>query len=85
MCQRIIEKHAPIADVFYTGHGLRLQYEDSLLAEQVMLHFAVDDILVLPVHDSFIVAAQHREQMAEVMKYIFEERFNGAISVTIKE
>ena len=82
LSQLIIEKHAPIADVFYTG--LRLQYEDSLLAEQVMLHFAVDDIPVLPVHDSFIVAAQHQQELVAVMKRVFAERFGGAdIKVTV--
>ena len=84
LSQRIIEKHAPIADAFYTGQGLRLQHEDSLIAEQVMLHLAVDDMPVLPMHDSFIVASQHREQMVRVMKYVFEERCNGAIEVAVK-
>ncbi len=43
-----------------------------------MLHFAVDDIPVLPVHDSFIVAAQHQQELVAVMKRVFTQRFGGA-------
>ena len=84
LSQRIIEKHAPIADVFYTGHGLRLQYEDSLLAEQVMLHFAVDDIPVLPVHDSFIVAETYETALNQVMRCVFTKRFGAEIKINRK-
>ena len=34
------KKHAPIQDYFCTGVGIDLQYEESQLAEQIMLHFA---------------------------------------------
>ena len=85
LSQRISEKHAPIADAFYTGQGLKLQYLDSQLAETIMLTFAAEDIPVLPVHDSFIVAAEHHERLIKVMKCAFQEQFDGAdIKVTVK-
>ena len=57
LSQRILQEHHAIADAFYTGQGLRLQYIDSPLAERVMLYFTSKDVPVLPVHDSFIIAA----------------------------
>ena len=85
LSQRIIEKHAPVADAFYTGQGLRLQFIDSQLAEQIMLHFARKDIPVLPVHDSFIICADYQNELIDVMKRAFGERFGGAdIKVTVK-
>ena len=71
-------RHAPIADYFGSGVGLELQRIDSDIAEDVMMHFVDRDILVLPVHDSFLIDARHeaalREKMIEAcMKNIGEE------------
>ena len=81
----ILEKHHAIADAFYSGQGLRLQYIDSQLAERVMLHFANKGVPVLPVHDSFIIAAQHQQELVTVMKRVLSVRFDGVdIKVTMK-
>ncbi len=85
LSQRIFEKHHAIEDAFYSGQGLRLQHIDSQLAEWVMLQFANKGVPVLPVHDSFIIAAQHEQELVAVMRRIFGERFDGAeIKVTVK-
>ena len=84
LSQRILEKRHAIEDAFYSGQGLRVRYIDSQLAEQVMLHFAGKGVPVLPVHDSFIIAAQHQQELVAVMKRVFGERFGGAdIRVTV--
>ncbi len=50
-----------------------------------MLHFANKGVPVLPVHDSFIIAAQHQQELVAVMKRVFGECFDGAdIKVTVK-
>ncbi len=47
--------------------------------------FANKGVPVLPVHDSFIIAAQHQQELVAVMKRVFGERFGGAdINVTVK-
>ncbi len=85
LSQRILDKHHAIEDAFYSAQGLRLQYIDSQLAERVMLNFANKGVPVLPVHDSFIIAAQHQQELVAVMKRVFGERFGGAdIKVTVK-
>jgi hypothetical protein len=38
------------------------------LAEQIMLHFANKGVPVLPVHDSFIIAAQQEQELVAVIK-----------------
>ena len=49
-----------------------------------MLRFAGKGVPVLPVHDSFIIAAQHGQDLVAVMKRVFGEHFNGAdIKVTV--
>ena len=85
LSKRILEKHYAIPDAFYTDQGLRLQYIDSQLAQRVMLYFTSKDVPVLPVHDSFIIAAQQQQELVAVMKRVFGERFGGAdIKVTVK-
>ena len=50
-----------------------------------MLRFANKGVPVLPVHDSFIIAAHHEQELVAVMKRVFGERFAGAdIKVTVK-
>ena len=84
LSQRILEKRHAIEDAFYSGQGLRVRYIDSQLAEQVMLHFAGKGVPVLPVHDSFNIAAQHGQDLVAVMRWAFGEHFNGAdIKVTV--
>ena len=53
--QAILDAHKPIKDLFFTGLGNKLQFEDSIMAENVMLQFARMDYSALPIHDSFIM------------------------------
>lgn len=69
--------------VFGTGIGLRLQREDSDLAERVMMHFVDRGVPVLPIHDSFIVAAGHQASLTRVMKEVFYEVYGKNITITV--
>lgn len=53
---RFEDKHRPIAHHFGTGVGLALQYDDSRVAEAVVLDLMAQGIPCVPVHDSFMVA-----------------------------
>ncbi|QDC08768.1 hypothetical protein FHY55_05745 [Oceanicola sp. D3] len=71
--------------VFGTGIGLYLQREDSDMAEQIMLHFAAKGVPVLPVHDSFIIAAQHKEEIVQVMQAAFHDTYGQDPTITLTE
>ena len=79
--QLILDKHAPFKDSFFCGMGNRLQFKDSQLAEQIMLHFAKRDIPVLPVHDSFIIIRGLYSELATAMHEEFEKMFGVPISI----
>lgn len=57
-----------ISDLFNDSEGLRLQKEDSDIAEEVMLHFSDKGIPCLCIHDSFIVEEQYAEELKQVME-----------------
>lgn len=64
--------HAPIADQFRTGVGLELQRKDSDIAMTLLNYLAGHrGIVVLPVHDSFIVQRRYRAKLMETMKLAY--------------
>ena len=79
---RIIKAHKPIADLFFKGVGNHLQFQDSNIAERVMLHFASMDAPALPVHDSFILHHAYGEtgEVEEAMRRAFYEEVGEHIS-----
>ena len=79
--QLILDKHEPINDSFFCGMGNRLQFRDSQLAEQIMLHFARRDVPVLPVHDSFIIIRGLYSELVDAMHDEFEKMFHMSINI----
>lgn len=77
--QRILEAHKPIKDLFFCGTGNKLQYVDSCIAESVMLHFAKQNLVALPVHDSFIMREQYAGELEEAMRRGFYNEFQADI------
>ena len=84
---RIIDAHKPIADHFFKGVGNHLQFQDSNIAERIMLHFAGMDAPALPVHDSFILHHAYGEsgEVEEAMRRAFYEEVGEHISKVDKE
>lgn len=85
--QSIMEFHKPIAHYFGTGAGLKLQKEDSDLAEQILLYFAERDVVCLPVHDSFLIHEEHQAELKEVMHQVFMDKYGVApdMDITIRQ
>jgi hypothetical protein len=77
--------HKPIAHHFYTGVGVRLQRQDSDIAEKVLLHFAQKGIAVLPLHDSFLMHHGYETWLEPVMRSAFEEIVGASPVIDRKE
>ena len=58
---------------FFTKIGNRIQRIDSGIAEEVMVRLYEESIIVLPVHDSFIVRRGFEGYMKRTMREVFEE------------
>jgi len=65
-------KHRVIADYFFTGYGKKLQFIDSVVAQDIMLELNNYGVVCLPVHDSFIVASAHEQLLIDVMHKVFK-------------
>jgi hypothetical protein len=79
--KKIADKHSLIKDKFDSGYGLTLQYEDSKIAERVLLLLLKQGIVCLPVHDSFIVQATERARVIAAMSQAYKERFGVEIDL----
>ena len=64
----IQEHYSTISHHFYTGAGLSLQFEDSQIAEAVLLRLLDQSIPCIPVHDSFIVQQEHEDALCDAMR-----------------
>ena len=80
---RIKSAHSPISKYFGSGVGLQLQNEDSLMALEIVHHFAQKGIACLPVHDSFIVQKQYENELRQIMDKTFV-KYNNNYKCKIK-
>ena len=81
----IEEKHSAISKYFYTSIGKGMQFIDSQLAEEVMLRMIDKKVVVLPVHDSFIVPYSSYSLLKETMQSVVFDRYRYEIEIDEKE
>ena len=67
----VLKSHEPIENLFFKGIGNHLQFDDSCMAEAVMLHFPSIDAPALPIHDSFIIHHGYGPELEEQMRKAF--------------
>ena len=71
---KLMRRHEPIKEFFYSSMGSYLQNLDSQIAEAVMIFFAHHfRQAVLPVHDSFIVDHRLVDVLEELMTQLTEK------------
>ena len=69
-----VRDHFPeIGHLFFSDLGLRLQRFDSDICADVQRAFRAQGIVVLSVHDSFIIAARHEEALRDAMMTAFRD------------
>jgi hypothetical protein len=72
---RMLRYHPPLAQYFGSDAGMWLMRLDSMIAMDVMYHFAKQCIPCLACHDSFIVPQPHSVELREVMLRSYYTRF----------
>jgi hypothetical protein len=77
----IKEHHAPIADRFASGIGLKLQHLDSMICANILREAVQAQKVVLPVHDSFIVSREDEGWIWDKMVHYYRLACNGKTPV----
>ena len=67
LIDKFSDTHKPISEHFYKGHGIKLQNVDSNMAALVIKQLTKDEIPVLCIHDSFIIAKEHKDKLEKLM------------------
>ncbi|WP_457938824.1 hypothetical protein [Mesorhizobium sp. 10J20-29] len=81
LMEAVREKHRPIEHRFGTGIGIQLQKRDADIAESVMLTMMAEGILVLPIHDSFVVEEGRQQRLREVMIQAYNDHLGHGIDI----
>jgi hypothetical protein len=65
---KLINKYFGVID-----EGLKVMYLDSVIAEDILLNLLKNNVVVLPIHDSFIVRTSHRLDLEDQMNKSFKK------------
>lgn len=70
-----IKHNKKIESVLYKEKCHMLTNYDSKIAHDILMHFANKGILVLCVHDSFIIQRRYAKELFKMMKKFYKDRF----------
>lgn len=83
--QLTLDRHEPIANQFFCSLGNELQFQDSRVAEHVMLKFVEIGVPCLPIHDSFIIHHGYHDMLQDTMNEAFMSVFNVSVNIKLEE
>lgn len=64
-----------VRDMMGQKMGMKLQRQESDLAEQIMLYFVDQGLSILPMHDAFLVQEHLSDELVQVMQYTFNQQY----------
>ena len=76
-------KHPLIKHYIEQKIGLGLHFEDSGIADAILSYCNNKGIVVLPVHDSFLVIKRHEDQLIQIMTRAFQGQYSSSSPVGI--
>ena len=76
---QVIKYHSHISEYLNSGIGLKAQFIDSEIANEVISNLTKDNIPVLCVHDSFICMNIHKDRLLDEMKSAYIKIVNREI------
>jgi hypothetical protein len=82
--EKVYNTHKDISKYFFTDIGLKTMFIDSQIAEKVLLHFLGQEVVVLPVHDSFIINSEYVNDLKEAMISLFKSVVGSGTKVKTK-
>jgi len=75
------EKHYMISKYFFSDIGKTLQYKDSTIAAEILMHFTKKDIPCLCVYDSFLVKEKNGDELYNIMKVMYKKHMGYDIGI----
>lgn len=69
----IEEKHSTIAHKFHQGYGISIMFVESLITSKIIEVGLQDGIVVLPIHDSFVVQRKNETWLRDSMIKVYAD------------
>jgi len=69
----IMEHHAPIKHLFYSGQGMGVMFKESQILVDILLRLIDEEIVALPVHDALIVSELDEDTTQATMLEVFRK------------
>jgi len=82
LINKFSEAHKPIQKYFFNDYGVKLQNIDARIAERIINRCTQEGIPVLCVHDSFIIAKEHKDKLQQYMLESFQAELPGTLPKT---
>jgi hypothetical protein len=79
------EAHQPIAKYLYSDVGITLQNKDSEIMNSILMELMSKDVLGLPIHDSILVAEQHKDYLYQVMMEEYKKKMGFSPRIALKQ
>ena len=79
----LYSKHPNIKHYIKQKVGLKLHFEDSGIADAILSFCSSRGVVVLPVHDSFIVKKRHKDELIQIMTKAFQGQYSSSNPVGI--
>lgn len=73
LISKFIKKHRHIQNKLFSGIGIKLQNYDSIIANDIMMHFSTKKILCFCIHDSFLVPVKYQAQLRKQMRKSYKK------------
>lgn len=79
LIEKIKEVHSPISHYFCCSDstGLRVMNLDARIALDIVHYFALKQIPILAIHDSFIVQKQYEQELYTIMQNVYSRHTKG--------
>lgn len=71
-----VKAHPDIKSFLFSDMGIKLQYEDSQFAAGIINHFTKKGVVVLVVHDSFIIEKKYESELIDKMIEVYMNKYN---------
>ncbi len=80
----LFNKYPTLETDIHAGIGLETQFYDSELAMMVIQDMMAEGIVVLPIHDSFIIRSGFQQCLEKTMTKAFAQKFRAAIGTSVE-
>lgn len=79
LIEKIREVHLPISHYFCCSDstGLRVMNQEARIALDIVYYFALKQIPILAIHDSFIVQTQYEQELYSIMQNVYSMHTKG--------